>query len=373
MVNTKTNNLIFGIGSSTFLQKHEIKQILIQANILSSLKEIIKSEFENKKILIVVDENTYNFIGEKIHFLLNSEFNVSICNLKQISDSNEKIQPQLQLIFQLQEKAKNVDVIFGIGSGTINDICKLASFNLGKKYIFFATALSMNGYTSSFASIIENGKKVSKKAHLPYMLFFDLDVLKTADAKFIKAGIADCLARSFARADWLLSQHTKNTYYNEQPFLISKETESALANYILSDNFNINDTDFLKLVTNFILLSGFGMTMCEGSYPASQSEHMLAHYLEENFYNEFKDLLHGQIIAKTLSITSSIQHKLLNAIDKNLKNEILKDYLGRKKLLEIFEKLDIDYQLNEITKSQLKEAIKITPSTRNRFTFLNIN
>lgn len=373
MVNIKTNNLIFGFGSSTFLQKHKIKQILIQENAINSIEEVVTKEFADKKILIVVDENTYSFIGEKIYFLLNSEFNISICNLKKISEDDEKIQPTIKLVLKLQKEAENVDIIFGIGSGTINDICKLASFNLGKKYIFFATALSMNGYTSSFASIIENGKKGSKKAHLPYMLFFDLDVLKTADVKFIKAGIADCLVRSFARADWLLSRHMKNTPYNKQPFLISKETENALANYILSDNFNINDTDFLKMVTNFILLSGFGMTMCEGSYPASQSEHMLAHYLEENYYNEFKDLLHGQIIAKTLSITSSIQHKLLNNIDKNLKSEILKDYLGRKKLLEIFQKLDIDCTLNEITKEQLEEAIKITPSTRDRFTFLNLN
>jgi len=46
--------------------------------------------------------------------------------------------------------------------------------------------------------------------------------------------------------------------------------------------------------------------------------------------------------------------------------------LGIKKLTKIFDNLKIDYNLNEISKTKLEQAIKATPASRDRFTFLNL-
>jgi hypothetical protein len=97
---------------------------------------------------------------------------------------------------------------------------------------------------------------------------------------------------------------------------------------------------------------------------------MLAHLLEETYPKEFKNLLHGEIIAKCLMITANIQEKLIP--QTSARQEILKDYLGIKKLTKIFDNLKIDYNLNEISKTKLEQAIKATPASRDRFTFLNL-
>ena len=36
----------------------------------------------------------------------------------------------------------------------------------------------------------------------------------------------------------------------------------------------------IEALTRVLLLSGFGMTICGGSYPASQGEHLISHYIE---------------------------------------------------------------------------------------------
>src|SRR5262249_24561129 len=46
-----------------------------------------------------------------------------------------------------------------VGSGTINDLAKLASHRLGRPYMVVATAASIDGYTAYGASITANGSK----------------------------------------------------------------------------------------------------------------------------------------------------------------------------------------------------------------------
>ncbi|MFN5351588.1 MAG: iron-containing alcohol dehydrogenase [Alphaproteobacteria bacterium] len=359
---------LVNIGSSNFAQKTENTKVFIEDDILKNLNKTIQKHLHPTTILLVFDKNSQAFIGEKIINLLSPNFNLSYCNLSLFFSQADAVKPNIETVFEVEKLAKKVDIILGIGSGTINDICKLASYNLEKNYLFFATALSMNGYLSSAASIIFDGKKKSVGAKLPLMLFCDLTVLAKANPRFIKAGIADCLVRSFARADWLLSKAIKNTFYDETPFLLTKEIEDKLVELLLKSP-TLSQKAIL-LTTQFILLSGLGMTLSRGSYPASQSEHMLAHLLEETYPKEFKNLLHGEIIAKCLMITAHIQEKLIP--QTSARQEILKDYLGIKKLTKIFDNLKIDYNLNEISQNQLKEAIKATPASRDRFTFLNL-
>jgi glycerol dehydrogenase-like iron-containing ADH family enzyme len=46
-----------------------------------------------------------------------------------------------------------VDFLVAVGSGTVNDVTKLASFQAQVPYVVCPTALSMNGYTSAIAEV----------------------------------------------------------------------------------------------------------------------------------------------------------------------------------------------------------------------------
>jgi len=58
------------------------------------------------------------------------------------------------------------------------------------------------------------------------------------------------------------------------------------------------------------VLSGFGMTICNGSYPASQGEHMLAHYVEM-IGRDLPPTFHGEQIAVCAVAMASLQERLL--------------------------------------------------------------
>ncbi len=77
----------------------------------------------------------------------------------------------LETVNLVRSRAKDSDLIVALSSGTVNDICKYASYLEGKNYISFPTAASMNGYTSSNASILVDGYKKFLVAHLPRAIY----------------------------------------------------------------------------------------------------------------------------------------------------------------------------------------------------------
>ena len=57
-------------------------------------------------------------------------------------------------------------------------------------------------------------------------------------------------------------------------------------------------------------MSGFGMTICGGSYPASQSEHLIAHYMDM-LGTDLPQALHGEHIAVTTLSVARLQDHIL--------------------------------------------------------------
>ena len=126
-------------------------------------------------------------------------------------------------------RVRSADALVAVGSGTINDLCKFAAAQDGKPYVVFATAPSMNGYTSMNAAITVDGHKKSLPAATPLAVFMDLEVLAAAPARMIRAGLGDSLCRPTAQADWLLSHHLLGTPYRSAPFAMLAEDESIAA------------------------------------------------------------------------------------------------------------------------------------------------
>ena len=89
----------------------------------------------------------------------------------------------------LQAETRDVEALVAVGSGTINDLCKFATHLDGRPYSVFATAPSMNGYTSSTASItLESGLKTTQQAHAAEGVFIDIGVSSRAPQYLIGTG-----------------------------------------------------------------------------------------------------------------------------------------------------------------------------------------
>ena len=60
-----------------------------------------------------------------------------------------------------------------VGSGVINDLCKLAAFHHEKPYMVVATAASVDGYASSGAVVTKDGAKINIETHAPKVILAD--------------------------------------------------------------------------------------------------------------------------------------------------------------------------------------------------------
>ena len=242
----------------------------------------------------------------------------------------------------------DADALVAVGSGTINDLCKYAAAQDGKPYAVFATAPSMNGYASKNAAITVDGHKMSLPAVSPAGVFMDLTVLSAAPPRMIRAGLGDSLCRSTAQADWLLSHHLFGTVYRRAPFVLLQEDEPAL----LDDPQALvrGDTESMRALARTLVLSGLGMTICGGSYPASQGEHLISHYIDMFAPAGRADYFHGEQVAVATLTMARIQEEVLAAGPPNLRSEAIdRADLQRRFGVEIGESCWNDFKAKQLT------------------------
>lgn len=207
----------------------------------------------------------------------------------------------------LQKALTNASSAIAVGSGTINDIVKHASHAAGVEYSVIATAPSMNGYSSSTASIIDNGHKRSFEATAPVGIYADLDVLAHAPTRMIAAGIGDVLCRSTVEADWRLAHSLKKAIFEESIMAPVREAEKEMLAY--TSHIKAGDKGAIKLLWQALIAGGDAMRAHHSSMPASQGEHMIAHAMEAE--HGANGSLHGEDIAVCTLFMAALQDALL--------------------------------------------------------------
>jgi glycerol-1-phosphate dehydrogenase [NAD(P)+] len=251
---------------------------------------------------LVADPTTWNILGSRITAALRTFVALDTVALP------DRPHADMATVEQVRARAAGAEGLIAVGSGTINDLVKYAAYLDRKPYACFATAPSMNGYVSVNAAIMENGVKKSLPAAAPRGVFMDLEVLARAPKRMIGAGFGDSICRPTAQADWLLAHLLLDRPYREIPFTLLVEDEAEL----LADPEGLlnGDAEAMARLARLLVMSGFGMTICGGSYPASQGEHLIAHFLEMRGDSAARSF-HGEQIAVTTLTMARIQAAML--------------------------------------------------------------
>jgi glycerol-1-phosphate dehydrogenase [NAD(P)+] len=275
------------------------RTIVIEPSLEGSEADLVRRLDIGRRFVVVADVNTQAVLGHRVRNALDAQSIV-------LEDGVETTEAVIAKVAAAVEPT--VDAVVAVGSGTINDICKMVALGRGCPQVVFATAPSMNGYTSLSASISENGFKRSVRAITPTAAFFDLSVIAAAPHRLIRSGLGDSLARPTAQADWLLQHLLLDRPYREAPFHMLAADEAAL----LADPAALlrGDLTAIRHLVRLLVLSGFGMTICGGSFPASQAEHLISHYIElkgENLPHTF----HGEQIAVAAVAMARLQDDIL--------------------------------------------------------------
>jgi glycerol-1-phosphate dehydrogenase [NAD(P)+] len=162
-----------------------------------------------------------------------------------------------------------------VGSGTINDLTKLASYRLGRPYMAVATAASMDGYTAFGASITHRGSKQTFDCPAPRAVVADLEVIAAAPFPMNAWGYADLLAKNVAGADWMLADAAGVEPIDPD---VWQTVQCRLKEWV-GDPSGVaqNEPAALAKLIDGLLMSGFAMQAHQTSRPASGADHQFSH------------------------------------------------------------------------------------------------
>ena len=281
----------------------DCRAVIVSDSLEGAEADLIGSLDVGRVLALVMDENTRKALGNRIQQRIASSFETVPMVLPGRPHADG------ETVDRLRQLGRVADAFIAVGSGTINDLCKYASALDGKPYAVFPTAPSMNGYTSANAAITIEGHKKSLAAVMPRGVFIDLGVLSKAPKRMICSGLGDSICRSTAQADWLLSHLLFGTSYRTAPFQLLAPYEGELLRS--ASSLVQGDLAAMKLLACTLVMSGFGMTICGGSYPASQGEHLISHYIEMMAGEGLPESFHGEQIGVTTLSMAALQEHIL--------------------------------------------------------------
>jgi len=278
-----------------------IRSIVVEDTLKDCEKALIDAQGFGPRLAVVCDPATRAALGARVQHALDAD-----CVLL-----DARPHADVATVDRVREATAACDALIAVGSGTINDLCKYAAARDGKPYAAFATAPSMNGYTSVNAAITVDGHKHTLPAAAPRAVFVDLAVLARAPSRMIRAGIGDSICRSTAQLDWKLSHLLLGTRYREAPFALLAPDEPAWLD--APEAVVGGDLQAMRALVRTLLLSGLGMTICGGSHPASQGEHLVSHYIDMFAPATRGDYLHGEQVAVATLAVARLQERMLEA------------------------------------------------------------
>ena len=283
----------------------DIENVIIKKNAISDL---LKDEICGKynKILLICDNNTYIAAGEKAEKILGDKIEYSL-----IFQTEGFLVPNEESVALVESKlTAKTQLILGVGSGVINDICKYVSFNKGLPYYIVATAPSMDGYASKGAAMLMQGMKITYNTHVPKCIIGDVDVLKNAPLEMIKSGYGDIIGKFSCLNDWKLSKTVNGEEICDYIYDLTYETAlgmSKMGKAVIS-----RTDDSIEYLMKALVIVGIAMAYMGNSRPASGSEHHLSHYFEVvGLLKDEPYFCHGTDVAYSMYAVQLLREKLL--------------------------------------------------------------
>ena len=279
------------------------ERIVIADTLEGSEADLVDSLKLGSRLAVVADQATFDALGARVA--------KAVATLGPV-DTVILDHPHADMagVRALSERLKPYDGIVAVGSGTVNDLSKYVTGLDGRRYCVFGTAASMNGYTSTTASItLDSGLKVSLPSHAPAGFFVDLGVSAAAPAYLAASGFADCLARSVAQVDWWMSHRLLGSPYFQAPYIIQDADEAALnARASALPHGDLTAQGYLYRV---LTLCGLGISFTGVSNHGSMGEHQISHYIDCFAKERHPGTLHGQQVGVASLTMARLQQRML--------------------------------------------------------------
>jgi phosphoribosylformimino-5-aminoimidazole carboxamide ribonucleotide (ProFAR) isomerase len=189
-----------------------VRSIVIENTLRGVEADVVRPLALGQRLAVVSDPATYEALGRRVRSALSAIATIVPVRLQFVRTRIART------VAAVREACESVDALVAVGSGTINDLCKYAAAQDGKPYVVFATAPSMNGYTSMNAAITVDGHKRSLAPGRLWRLHRSRSVSPRRRPNDSRRSRRFALPADRA-GDWLLSHHLLGTPYRSAPFV----------------------------------------------------------------------------------------------------------------------------------------------------------
>lgn len=327
----------------TYKDKLDTRSILISQGAIEESIPMLRTHLSSGPWLVCVDENTWQVAGDRLGRALDAagiawtRFDVE----KHEDEKYPMCDDERVAAFQEAMHDGGFTSAIAVGSGTINDIVKLAAFRLGHPMACVGTAPSMNGFTSGIAAVLSEGVKTTVPCNAPVVVVADLDVMAEAPHRMIQSGLGDLISKPVSNSDWQLSAILNATHHSAEAMAIIEEGAAMLEG--VAERLPERDRSATAGLVGSLMLSGLAMSVAGSSSPASGGEHLISHYIDMTAHAfDLSYDFHGCQVGVGTLTTAHIYERLramhpdsidVDACVKNLKpwseyRELLEDRFG---------------------------------------------
>jgi glycerol-1-phosphate dehydrogenase [NAD(P)+] len=252
---------------------HETRCLEIGAGVNISTPRVFRQQFGERPAVIVADVNTYGAAGQTVAEAFRAAGHPM---LEPFIFRAPDLYAEHRFVAELELALRSHAAIpVAVGSGTVNDLTKLATHRTDRPYMCVGTAASMDGYTAFGASITYQGSKQTFLCPAPVAVVADLDVICAAPGDMNSWGYADLLAKVPAGADWIVADALGLDEIHHQAWAMVQGRLREL----VADPAGVRRRDPVAItrLIEGLMLGGFAMQSARSSRVASGAEHMFSH------------------------------------------------------------------------------------------------
>ena len=245
-----------------------VADVAVGSGAVKRLPEFVKRY--GSKPFVIADVNTWQAAGQAVdRVLADIPYSSYIFPQKALEPDERAVGAAFMHL------DNSCDVLVGVGSGVVNDVCKIVSNVAKLPYIIVATAPSMDGYASATSSMSMDGVKVSLNSRCADVIIGDTDILKNAPAHMLSSGLGDMLAKFVSIAEWRIAHLITGEYYCEAVAeLIRGAVKKCVDN---AQGLLHREEKAVEAVFEGLVIGGIAMAYAGVSRPASGVEHYFSH------------------------------------------------------------------------------------------------
>ena len=248
------------------------REIIVGHKTTSQIAELCDRINIGKSALVVSDKITKKLSGDQIAKTLskaNYEVKEKIVSAPTVGEVNSVIK---------YAHKNNIEILLGVGGGSVIDITKLAAYELSKHFISVPTSAAHDGIASPRASLKHRTGSVSKTAVSPVAILADTAIICKAPYRMLASGCADVISNMSAVMDWELAHRLKNEEFSSHAAVLAKTAAQLLIDH--ADEIKPETEESAWLAVKAMIVSGVAMSVAGNTRPASGSEHMFSHMLD---------------------------------------------------------------------------------------------